>query len=257
MCLIIHKKKDDILTKPFLEDVYAFNADGWGAMWLDTDGTPCTAKGMKYDTFEKFYDEHLQDKEVMLHFRMATHGSVNVSMAHPFTISDGVYLMHNGVFHGPNYTDPTKVMSDTALFVEELKDSLELFDGDIRHPDILKGIQEIAGATNVVVLMDKDGFVFATGELNCFTEDNVAVSNYYAFDVGNPNSRKYLGASAFLTTIEHDEEVARITDLATECDITLSELEEIAWQNPNIIAEVVYKMGADLYYLRAGNKTVA
>ena len=139
MCIIIVKPEGNTLTKDTLETCFINNDDGAGFMWFDDDkGVVVGDKG--YMTFPALWtglqrkgftdgDVLTPERGVVLHCRIATHGSVQPALTHPFPVSDeegllrslnweyGWGLVHNGVISGVSDWN-NKQESDTYAFVK-------------------------------------------------------------------------------------------------------------------------------------------
>lgn len=94
MCVIIAKERGfELPSKSFLKKAWDTNPDGAGIMYSNGD-TVWGHKGfMSFKGFYKFLSTldsqiGLKDYNVVLHFRIATHGSVNKENTHPFIISN-------------------------------------------------------------------------------------------------------------------------------------------------------------------------
>lgn len=71
-------------------------------------------KGMSFDTFYKRLQKRSIDEPCLLHFRLATHGSIRMANCHPFyDHNTGTYFMHNGILDVRPHGDMTD--SETAF----------------------------------------------------------------------------------------------------------------------------------------------
>lgn len=55
-------------------------------------------KGLDFETFKKHLAHVTKDEPCIIHFRLATHGSIKRANCHPFR-EDDIYMAHNGIFH--------------------------------------------------------------------------------------------------------------------------------------------------------------
>lgn len=112
MCVICHKAKGakmpDIRT---IIDMWDDNPHGAGIMWRSGRDVKYVKGFMKQDKFMKFIkknEKELEETEVAMHFRIATHGGINPWNTHPFPMDPGTNtksmsgtvrscMMHNGV----------------------------------------------------------------------------------------------------------------------------------------------------------------
>lgn len=115
MCLIWKKPQGVKLHKSWLKEVYTRNDDGWGISWVESDGKVKVLRGLEYANFERLAIA-LEDRELLCHVRMATHGKVCKANAHPFKVhsQEPIYLMHNGVVDYPYKLEGDE--SDTVQF---------------------------------------------------------------------------------------------------------------------------------------------
>lgn len=202
MCLIIQKTANQQLQPEFINDVFQSNSDGWGVFHYE-GGTLQIEKGMTLEDFYINMRTHWQDKDAVIHFRMATHGEKSLDMAHPFHVFGDIWLMHNGMLRGKDYQCPEKKKSDTALFAELCRDILALsVDANefVRSEKFAELIApEIVGSS--IIFADNQGIIPMKGALAYTTTDGLKVSNSYAYSVNNPDdwrqySHNYGGAWA-------------------------------------------------------------
>lgn len=100
-CLLVKPEGAKLPSYSTLKACFRANPDGCGYV--------STKSNYKSMDFEDFY-YHLQrvgrDEKCILHFRWATHGSVNVKNCHPF--KDGhIWFAHNGVLPIESTNDKT------------------------------------------------------------------------------------------------------------------------------------------------------
>lgn len=202
MCLIIHRPRGhlNLLPEEFFADVWSKNSDGWGIMYLNEDNPEKvevgTVKSIKYDTFWATYKKlEEEDREMVIHFRMATHGTISDANAHPFEVVPGMYMVHNGTIDHP--FKARKNTSDTVAFVDQVvKPIVECFKDPeyiIRDDAFLFLLEKAAGANNRLVFMDKQGITFVNKKHgHQHPTLNVWVSNSYAYSWGKPEANKVL-----------------------------------------------------------------
>lgn len=100
MCVIIRKPKNIEVSTDILKLCWNANKDGAGFMYSE-DNKLVFKKGlMSFEDFLKEYDAcNPIDKEVIIHFRFATHGAIANEQTHPFIIHGNVGVMHNGIIN--------------------------------------------------------------------------------------------------------------------------------------------------------------
>lgn len=145
MCVIIYKDKKTNLDFDTVRLASTTNPDGVGV--AINDGDTWTIKKYMYPSRQqlKTLCNNLQDKEAILHFRIATSGGINMDNCQPFLFDDDrQVLFHNGVIYSINGISSKK--SDTRLLI----DILEKEKQDINN--ILFNISE--KSNNKFVLLD-------------------------------------------------------------------------------------------------------
>lgn len=192
MCLIMYREKDqEKLSDEFIKDVHTRNNDGWGILYHENPTRVAIKRGMTLEEFNAAYRElEEQNHEMVVHFRMATHGNKTLEMTHPFEIGENIYLMHNGVFKldVPKEVED-KGFSDTAYFAEHI---IKPMLRDVRSPskfirsEAFKVIMDdfCDKHNSRLVIYDVKGPVFFSGWFQ--TSKKMWVSNQYAFTVDNP-----------------------------------------------------------------------
>ena len=129
MCIIVVKPADTQLPpKETLKICFDNNFDGAGYMYRKEDVIHIV-KG--FFDFESLWHslEGLENDDVCIHFRWATHGAVTRGNCHPFPLSSSVRelqntrahcrmgIAHNGVITGVR---KSKEISDTMVFIKTL-----------------------------------------------------------------------------------------------------------------------------------------
>ena len=102
MCILIAKPKG--VKSPTIEVMkkcWDNNPDGAGVSWSDGDKIVLEKGFMKWDDFKHFYKNlNVDDKNVIFHFRIATHGTVKPENTHPFVVDENTVAAHNGILSG-------------------------------------------------------------------------------------------------------------------------------------------------------------
>lgn len=161
MCLIVRKPAGVVWPLGVLRSAAKKNPDGIG--WMYHDGAQLRV-GRYVNPNRKAYKRKLLDvaaalvdHEVVLHLRMATHGTVSPGNCHPFKVIDGLYMMHNGVLDGEK---PEGVESDTVSFIRtKLRPLLERDRGLIYMGAFMGLLEEAVGTFNRLVFMDGSGWI--------------------------------------------------------------------------------------------------
>lgn len=187
MCLLITGTSSALrtaylTTKGLAADAYASNRDGIGAMYASNDGRIVVSKVLPSTVDEALaFIESLptDDRQVALHWRMRTHGDIDLSQCHPYEVNDqagGTWLMHNGVLHTGNQADQTK--SDTWHFIN---DYLKGLSPDALHePGAAALIGEFIKG-NRFAIMSGDGRLTVINKHQGVEHDGIWFSNTYAW----------------------------------------------------------------------------
>jgi predicted glutamine amidotransferase len=109
-----------------------------------------------YFTFKDFYKEYKphEDKQVLLHFRIKTHGPIDKNNCHPFLVNSGLGFIHNGIISG--YGDNKQ--SDTIDFNKSILQKIVAKHGNMGLFDdpMVELIENVIGYSKLVFL-DRHG----------------------------------------------------------------------------------------------------
>lgn len=187
MCLLITQPAGVAFSDEFLQGVYARNADGLGVMYVENGALQvkkCLPK--TYEDMKAFYDEHIRDRACAAHWRMKTHGHIDLSNCHPYEVLNEaehgytLWMMHNGVLHTGNHRDVT--MSDTWHYINDylrpiLKNNPELFMNEA----FLALVGDQIGS-NRFAFMDGHGNLSVVNKNQGVSYNGAWLSNTYAWD---------------------------------------------------------------------------
>lgn len=158
MCIAILNTKQTTLKKQLLRNCWENNGDGAGILYINNDNKLEFFKEM--NDFNKFYDKYIDvrkkygKRNMVLHFRISTHGKVNTTNCHPFLVNDSLGFVHNGMI----YDVPTSTeFSDTYMFNESiLKNFTDGFEYNETIMDMIEGF--IGNGSKLVFLNDNDDY---------------------------------------------------------------------------------------------------
>lgn len=201
MCIAILNPNNVTLKKKVLKTCWENNTDGAGMLYL-ADGKLTTHKEMS--NFDSFYDHYsnvrnkYKTSQIVIHFRISTHGKVNLTNCHPFITNDDWGFVHNGIISAaPKHAD----FSDTYMFNREI---LQKLPTDWIHNDALYDlVQEYIGSSKLLFLnTNNEAFIvnedWGVWDLGCwFSNTTYKASRYY--DYGG--TKVYKGTTAAASTI--------------------------------------------------------
>jgi len=159
MCLMIWQPAETHFSYSDIEDFYFHNPDGMGVMYIE-DSRVIVHKSLPRNPAEAwtFYLDQAYGRDCAIHFRMRTHGDIDMGNCHPYHVTENVYLMHNGVLHTGNEKDRTK--SDTWHYIQDfLRPQIEAAPGLIYNQAWQNTIGGHIGHGNRFIIMSPDGHV--------------------------------------------------------------------------------------------------
>ncbi len=142
MCCIIYKPKG--VQMPSLDTfskIKRLNHNGYGFV-----STNHFYKGLDYRTFLRHLSDVSNNEACIIHFRLATHGSICRANCHPF-IQNEVYFTHNGVLN----VYPVGDMTDSEIaFKTKIYPAIEKYGYGSKEVDCL--INSIAGYSRFAMM---------------------------------------------------------------------------------------------------------
>jgi hypothetical protein len=153
MCIAIYQSPGCKLPKEQMVESWKSNPDGGGFAYFNEHGDIVIEKDMTLDgmlyKYECAVDRYAQSSPFAVHFRIATHGGVNIDNCHPFRVSEQTALIHNGIIP-VLFASKTDPRSDTKVFVD---DYLPKLPADWMDDESLMDLVETyIGASKLVIL---------------------------------------------------------------------------------------------------------
>ena len=194
MCIIVAKPSGAKMpSNTIISNCFANNPDGAGIMY-NVGGKVHGIKGlMTLDAFEatlkkieKQYGK-LTMMNVVMHFRIGTHGSNIAANTHPFPVSSsykrlrelewesGLGMAHNGIIDATCYHGDIKKenVSDTMVFIKRIVHPISVITDIMGSKKILEAIQLSSGSK--LTFLDGNGNLKVLG--NFTFDDGVYYSN--------------------------------------------------------------------------------
>ena len=123
MCIAINCDKGARITKEHFMNSWENNPDGFGMLWADQgkllSWKTLTDPEKAYENYIRIADQVGDKSEMVLHFRIGTHGGKNMSNCHPFYVNENLAFVHNGMLD-INIPEQHKGHSDTWMFNESI-----------------------------------------------------------------------------------------------------------------------------------------
>ena len=175
MCIIAAVRPGLKLDKETFDRCWNKNPDGFGMAYL-FNGELRIKKTMRKDKAWNIYNgvtNMTQDTWMILHFRIGTHGTKDLTNCHPFRVHDGLVFCHNGVIRQiPDC--PDRLLNDTQMFNNLILRHLPKDFYKWEHYKML--IEEYIGYSKLVFL-DTDNQVYIYNENKGEWHDGIWFSN--------------------------------------------------------------------------------
>ena len=231
MCLALYKPAKAKLNQDDMRTAFKANPDGAGFAYYDPSLKRVVIQ-RGYFTFNDLWADltPIMDDNcpLILHYRWATHGDINVENCHPFQLTDGA-LIHNGIISGMGtskyksaskyYTPPvgktcadmecSDDRSDTREFVEDY-----LADMGVSELRAAKKLIEHTIGYSKLVTIHNDGSVIIFNESSGHWRNGVWYSNdsYKPYKAASanptnlvPTKYDYYGTSTKAVSVGYDE----------------------------------------------------
>lgn len=232
MCIAILKPKGKSLDKNLLMTCSENNPDGCGFAYLDDNsGDIIINKFMLFEDFWKEYSKIQKNHTTLVHFRIATHGKVELQNCHPFKLNSKMVLIHNGIISG--YGSRIDNVSDTKDFIEKVI-------GNISHkmwknPSFRELVGKAIGYSKFAILDTNDNY-YIINEDKGLWDNGVWFSN----DSYKKRVAKIVSSTSKTTTSQSTwaylmrcpkcgEEYAVTNWHKNVCKKCLNQLEQVGW----------------------------
>lgn len=172
MCLLIVKPPNVSIPDEHLIEGAAWNSHGSGISFVK-EGKIYIRKSPTWGAGQIIKDvKRFHDCPMLIHFRLATHGSRNHENTHPFMLPGEEWVAaHNGVITGIK----TKAdESDTRAF---LRQCIYNYQENIKKPDFRKALENVIGSYNKLAFLNRAGEHFILNEKSGHWKDGAWYSN--------------------------------------------------------------------------------
>jgi glutamine amidotransferase len=180
MCILIHHPAGTQFSHEQLLDFFTKNSDGFGAIVKRGDTVEVIKSIGEFKEINELYLDQVAGHESVIHFRMKTHGKIDIANCHPYEVVPSVWMAHNGILSTGNHKDPK--MSDTWHYIQDfLKPLLEYDPRLIHNTGFQKMIGSHIGASNKFAFMNGEGEVVLINEASGVWHEEIWYSNTYAW----------------------------------------------------------------------------
>ena len=180
MCIIASVPAGHTIEDNALTSMWENNPDGGGIAYID-DGKVKTYKTMKMQkfkmNFERIVEEYGQS-DILVHTRIATHGSICIPNVHPFKVMSGgkqrkdLVFAHNGILPSAFIPPAKQDISDTRYINEML----------FNHTDLDAVLDDEAWREMLGEIIGHNKFVFLSASKAHKRESYIINSHYGQYD---------------------------------------------------------------------------
>lgn len=180
MCILIHHNTNTSFNEDHLLDFYTKNSDGFGAIVNRGDKVDIIKHVGTFEDIKYLYDNEVHGYESVIHFRMRTHGDIDLDNCHPYQVTEDIWMAHNGVLSTGNSKDVKK--SDTWHYINDfLRPMLESNPELLQNPAFQSLVADHIGPSNKFGFMDGKGRVTILNRKSGVEHFNAWLSNTYAW----------------------------------------------------------------------------
>ena len=185
MCIIIVANKNKKIPNEHIKLAYELNCDGFGiSASVNNKLFVYKSISINSDDIIKLYNSIRQvaTGDIVLHFRLATHGDVSDKLCHPFYVNKDLVMFHNGVIRDSvsGYNEHNKNESDTTAFVNNVLKNFK--KGFQNNKTVMNMISTSVGEYNKLCFLDNTGKTSYTSSDNWVEYNGILYSNLDVLD---------------------------------------------------------------------------
>lgn len=200
MCIIIVANKNKKIPNEHIKLANELNCDGFGiSASVNNKLFVYKSISINSDDIINLYNSIRQvaTGDIVLHFRLATHGDISDKLCHPFYVNKDLVMFHNGVIRDSvsGYNGHNKNESDTKAFVKNVLKNFK--KGFQNNETIMNIISETLGEYNKLCFLDSTGQTTYTSSDKWVEYNGILYSNPDIFYDGenyryiNPATMEY------------------------------------------------------------------
>ena len=240
MCVIICIEDGKYPSKSTLEDAESMNSHGGSIAWLDKNGRKNYQKGIKAKAIMKIINKQLKPKGIetaIIHFRIASIGTVNKALCHPFEITNRVELNLSGknmstdlLFHNGTWSEYAEEMLE---YIGSNKKPVTIPYGEFSDSRVMaylskrmgvKKMAKLVTGWNKIAVLTSDGINrYGTGWVKhkgntCSNDYFVPTANQWGFNDDKPYT--FAGYGVNDQDYLNDEEKKTVVKLKKDYDLS-------------------------------------
>nr|DAH13537.1 MAG TPA: YafJ [Caudoviricetes sp.] len=201
MCIIIVANKNKKIPNEYIKLASELNRAGFGIS-ASVNNRLFVYKSISTnsDDIIKLYNSirQIATGDIVLHFRLATHGGISDKLCHPFHVNKDLVMFHNGVMRDSvsGYNGYDKNESDTKAFVNNVLKNFK--KGFQNNKTIMNMISTSVGEYNRLCFLDNTGRTNYTSSDKWVEYNGILYSNPDIFYEGdnyryiNPATMEYI-----------------------------------------------------------------
>lgn len=171
MCIAILNTNGK-LSKQTFKTCWGNNPHGGGIAWSDGNKVHTFKEIKSVSTMYTKYCElrdQFPDGNILIHFRIATHGRINETNCHPFKVSNKLAFIHNGMISSPTL-GKSPDFSDTYLFNQLILQKLP--KNFVNNEAILSMMADFIGYSKLIFLSANNDWCIVNESLGIWDGDN-------------------------------------------------------------------------------------
>lgn len=185
MCIIIVANKNKKIPNEHIKLASELNCDGFGiSASVNNKLFVYKSVSINSDDIIKLYNSIRQvaTGDIVLHFRLATHGDVSDKLCHPFYVNKDLVMFHNGVIRDSvsGYNEHNKNESDTKAFVNNVLKNFK--KGFQNNKTVMNMISTSVEEYNKLCFLDNTGKTSYTSSDNWVEYNGILYSNLDVLD---------------------------------------------------------------------------
>lgn len=203
MCIIIVANKNKKIPNEHIRLANELNCDGFGiSASVNNKLFVYKSISINSDDIIKLYNSIRQvaTGDIVLHFRLATHGDISDKLCHPFYVNKDLVTFHNGVIRDSvsGYNGHDKNESDTTAFVNNVLKNFK--KGFQNNKTVMNMISETVKEYNKLCFLDSTGQTTYTSSDKWVEYNGILYSNPDIFY--NGENYKYINPATMEYTTE-------------------------------------------------------